>query len=492
MSTTGAPKAKVRYEAQGETLKRFGESKAFVQILRGPLAGGKTKAVIVKCLEMLCQQKPDARGVRKSRVGVIRNTYPDLTTTTIRDWVEVIPTALGPLSKGHPPEHTLDFALPDGTTVKAEIIFLALDRPDDVKKLRGTQFTFVWINEMKEIPKAIFDMCTGRVDRYPAPQWSPWVGIFGDTNAWDDDHWLNTLYELWQKGSLPDYEFFVQPGAVMKENGKWVINPGAENLGVVGEQYYLRQLGGKKESYIRVNLANEVGLHFDGRPVHENFSDTTHTAHEDFSPVPGQVWVGVDHGLTPSVAFAQKVNGQWRVFDEIIGINVGAENFAPDIKERVAYWNAVCGGLDYNFRGDPSGDERAQSDESTVFRVYRANGIMMLPASTTNDVSLRRGALERPLTRMINGKPGIIFSPRCKKLRKGLAGAFCYKRVQVAGDERFRDIPDKNEYSHVVEALEYALLAAGENSVIAPPSPGPARAVRQTQPAAMSWNPLNV
>ena len=41
-------------------------------------------------------------------------------------------------------------------------------------------------------------------------------------------------------------------------------------------------------------------------------------------------------------------------------------------------------------------------------------------------------------------------------------GGFCYKRRKVVGSERFHESPDKNLYSHVVEALEYALLGEGE------------------------------
>ena len=46
-------------------------------------------------------------------------------------------------------------------------------------------------------------------------------------------------------------------------------------------------------------------------------------------------------------------------------------------------------------------------------------------------------------------------------IRKGLQGGFCYRRIQVSGD-RYTDEPDKNEYSHPVEALEYALQGEGE------------------------------
>jgi hypothetical protein len=36
-------------------------------------------------------------------------------------------------------------------------------------------------------------------------------------------------------------------------------------------------------------------------------------------------------------------------------------------------------------------------------------------------------------------------------------GGYCYKRLQVSG-ERYRDVPDKNSYSHPHDALQYAAL----------------------------------
>ena len=36
-----------------------------------------------------------------------------------------------------------------------EVIFLALDRPEDVKKLLSLELTGIWINEAREIPKVL-------------------------------------------------------------------------------------------------------------------------------------------------------------------------------------------------------------------------------------------------------------------------------------------------------------------------------------------------
>ena len=40
-------------------------------------------------------------------------------------------------------------------------------------------------------------------------------------------------------------------------------------------------------------------------------------------------------------------------------------------------------------------------------------------------------------------------------------GGYKYRRVQIGGDERFHDKPDKNMYSHVAESLQYLMLGAG-------------------------------
>jgi len=44
--------------------------------------------------------------------------------------------------------------------------------------------------------------------------------------------------------------------------------------------------------------------------------------------------------------------------------------------------------------------------------------------------------------------------------RKAFAGGYKYKRLQVSGEERFVDKPDKNKYSHISDAIQYMFLGA--------------------------------
>lgn len=478
----------------GKVLGEYGRCRDFFHIIRGPLGAGKTYESIFKCIQLCCEQKPNqTTGERKTRGLVIRNTYPDLVSTVLKDFREVVPNEIGEFTMGHPPELKLDFDLEDGTRVLASITFLALDKPDDVRKIRGANVTWAYVNEVKELAKANIDMLTARVDRYPIPGYSPYVGVFGDTNAWDKDHWLEAIDQKIRKGEMSGYSIFVQPGAVMKHDGQWVVNPEAENQIAVKAGYYERILPGKREDWIRVNLANEIGYSFDGKPVHPDYSDTMHVATRDLLPSPGMIYVGLDFGLTPAAVLLQRqLDGQWWGIAELVATDMNNTEFALELKALCNKIKAQTPGVSFMFRGDPSGDNRKDTDGRTTLSVYRAAGLSVLPCSS-NDPQLRRAAMERVLTRTVKGRPAFLLSPKMTWLRKALSGAWCYKRKQIAGMEQFRDEAEKNEFSHVGEAAEYALLDAGEHAVInaaTGPAGGAPTMQNAIRPSGGDWDPL--
>lgn len=460
----------IRHRPQGAVLAQYGKSTAPVHIIRGPLGGGKTYESIYKMLDLCINQRANKEGVRKSRGAVIRNTYPDLISTVIKDVQEVVPETIGHLTMGHPPELELDFDLEDGTRVSANIMFLALDKPEDQRKIRGLNVTWIYVNELKELERAVFDMLTTRADRYPQIGWSSWAGVFGDTNSWDQDHWLEELAQKAAKKELVGYEFFVQPGAVLKINGKWEVNPLAENPAAVTTGYYAKAVQGKREEWIRVNLANEIGYSFDGKPVHPEYSDTTHVSPTPLVPSPGIAYVGLDFGLTPAaVMWQRQANGQWWGFDELVATDMHNADFAIELKAAAARWRLRVPGLTFFYIGDPSGDSRSGTDGKTTFQIYRQAGITGIRPASTNDPQIRRDALHRPLSRYAPNSvlPGLVLSPHMHMLRKALSGAWCYRRVRVAGKtETYKDEADKNAFSHVGEAAEYGLMDAGEHAIV--------------------------
>lgn len=449
------------YAPQGPTLEQYILSEMQRTMIMGPLGSGKTNASCWKGFRINNQQQPDSNGVRKVRGVAVRNTYPDLFGTTIKDWLECF-EHLGHFKNSgkEPPTHFMKYKLEDGTTVDAEVVFMALDRPEHVKKLRGFQGTWGWLNEVKEIPWAVVQMLDLRMGRYPKDVWPTWHGIFGDTNAPDNDHWY---YRLAEEMTPEGWTFLKQPGGVMRKtpDSPWVINPDAENVQNLPLNYYANGLQGKSDAWIAVNLANDYGYVGDGKPVWPDYKDSVHC--KAFELIPGlPIHIGLDFGLTPAAVIAQRTaTGQWRWRHELVTENTGVIRFATALKVFLA---EKCPGFTIgSITGDPAGDQRqlGDKDERTVFQLLEAQGVIAKPAHT-NDFAIRTEAVAEPMRRMIDGEPGFLIHPDMKVTRKGMQGAYKFRRLQVAGDERFEDKPVKNANSHPCEAGQYLHLGGGE------------------------------
>ena len=213
----------ITYKAS-KTMREFHKSKAFVRALLGPIGSGKSVACCLEMIRVSQAQKPFyesgydkegnpiGRGIRYTRWVVVRNTYRELLDTTMETFFAWVPKSLGHYSALNSKfvMHTL---LGDGTIMHAEFLFRALDRPDDVKKLLSLEMTGMWLNEAREIPKAILDMGIGRLGRYPSKRMGgpSWHGLIMDTNPPDNDHWWYKLFEE----NLPDnHAIFKQPSGV--------------------------------------------------------------------------------------------------------------------------------------------------------------------------------------------------------------------------------------------------------------------------------------
>lgn len=467
------------YKPDGEILKGFMLSNVFFRGIRGPVGSGKSVACCIDLFKRATEQKRDRKGKRRTRWAVIRNTNPQLKTTTIKTWLDWFPEDVWGRFKWSVP-YTHHIKKGD---LDIEVIFLALDRPDDVKKLLSLELTGVWVNEAREVPKSIIDACTMRVMRFPAKKDGgfTWSGVLCDTNAPEEDHWWPIMSG---EAPMPDYmteddrltlvkpegwEFFTQPPGMveLKKDGLVVgysLNPRRENAKYIDVRYYKTIIGGKSRHWINVYVLNLLGTTNDGKPVYFSYNDEVHTAKHplDFAPqIP--VWIGLDFGLTPAAIFAQRMpSGQWRVLREIVTSDMGAKRFSGVLKKSIAEW---CPYQTVFIYGDPAGDYRAQTDEETPFRILRANGVQAVPAPS-NDPVIRVESVTQILDRMVDGKPGILIDQSCTMLRRGFQSGYTYKRMAVGGHARYDDKPDKNKYSHIHDAFQYLCLGAGESRTL--------------------------
>jgi hypothetical protein len=450
----------VRYQVAGKTLEEFFASDAFVKLLIGPFGGGKTAACAISLYHRAISQAPGSDGVRRSRGVVIRNTFRQLQSTVVPSWRSWFDDRFGTFSWSEPFSHALRFSLPDGTTVQSDISFLALDGPDSENKLRGLECTFAWINEAREVGKPILDFLLGRVGRYPPMRdgGPTWAGVVLDTNPPDSDHYL---YKLAEEHRPENWAVFKQPGGIIRSGDKWIANPNAENLAHLPHGYYLNQIAGQSDDWIRVHLAGEYGVFVPGRAVFPEYRDSVHCAREPLTPIPGlPLIIGIDLGLQACAVIGQRTaGGQWRVCDEMLTDGLGLARFGEMLGARLANWYPDFDQIE--LWADPAGAARSASDARTGLSVLSGAVGRPVRAASTNDLSVRLEAVRAPLNRMVDGAPGFLLSPVCPRLRKALAGGYHLRRIQVSG-ERYADKPEKDEHSHVSDACQYTLMGGGE------------------------------
>jgi hypothetical protein len=426
------------------TIWRFSQSRKFIRGLMGPFGSGKSSGCVIEIPQWAARQ-PVMDGVRRSRYAVVRNTYRQLSDTSIRTWLDWLPDGqFGTYAKSDH-NYFLKMPLDDGTVVESEILFRALDRPEHVSNLLSLDLTGAWGNEARELPWAVIKALQGRVGRYPAVRNGGCVdpGLILDTNAPPDDSWWYKLFEV----DRPDNaEIFKQPSGRSAE---------AENLANLPPDYYTNQMKGADEDYIRVYVDGLYGYVKDGKPVFPEYSDALHCL--EVEPVKGvTIKRGWDFGLTPACVFTQVLpDGRWIAFEEICGEDIGISTFADSVLQ---VSTQRFHGHTFEDYGDPAGEQRsamtADKAEKTCFDILKGKGIP-IRIGEQNLVS-RLESVRKPLNTLREGKPQFQLHPRCAMLRKGFLGRYQYRRVKIAGSsERYHDEPEKNEYSHPHDALQY-------------------------------------
>ena len=464
--------------SESPTVARFLEDNSFVRGIMGPVGSGKSYACCAEIFLRAVRQPPSSKdNIRYSRFAVIRNSYPELRTTTIKTWGEIFPeNEWGQMRWSPPITHHIQLpARGDAAGIDCEVLFLALDQPRDTRRVLSLELTGAFVDEVREIPKAIIDALTSRVGRYPAKAdgGAAWRGVWMCSNPMDDDHWYYRLAEKDRpaKGKYK-WKFFRQPGgvavgtaehdnAIFSAGKHWIQNPLAENINNLPKGYYQQQLAGKNLDWIQAYAAGEYTYVQEGRAVWEEYSDSTMSTDAMELDFGLPIHVGLDFGLTPAAVFGQRhPDGRWYIFHELVTEDMGLERFGQMLLYEL---NTRFDKLEPMIWGDPAGQARDVIFEVTAFDHLRTLGLNAKPTAS-NDFQVRREAGAAPMTRLVNGKPGLQVHVSCHDLRKALTGGYHFKRVAISGgQERFRDAPNKNQSSHVGDAYGYLCSGGGEH-----------------------------
>jgi hypothetical protein len=458
----------------------------YVRVLAGPVGGGKSVTCVHELVRLACGQKPNEKNIRKTRAVIVRNTADQLALTTRKTVFDWLPPGQAGVWKAVEKTFTLIAKLPDGTTVESEWLFIALDTPDDVRKALSLETTFLWGNECRELHSEVVDGLLGRLNRYPSPKdGGPTrsCALF-DTNMPDEDTWWHDKME----NPPSNWSIHVQPPAILpldvwkmehgdkvltietmqgplildpeepqldKDGNAWMVNPEADNAKVLNPNYYPNLIPGKSEDWLRVYLRSEYGRSLSGTPVYDKtFVASFHVAENELRPVRGDdypIIIGVDFGRTPSAVFKQRdPRGRVLTLAELTSENMGIETFIatklqPFIANNFMGCSFVCA-------PDPAGFMKQQLNEMTLVDALKRAGFKCVKPPT-NKPELRIQAVERLLMQQVEGKAMYLVDPRCKTLITGFKSGYRYK-IKRSGE--LEDKPDKNSFSHIHDANQYA------------------------------------
>jgi len=472
------------YATDGRVLTEFFHCRAAVSIIQGPIESGTSTACVHRIWVTSLQQRPGPDGVRRTRWAVVRNTYGELQETTMKTWKmwmeEKVGMAFGEVTGSRPPSHHIKVGHPDGrTVVDCEVIFLALDVEEDVKKLMSWEITGAWVNEGQFVEKAIIDELESRSGRYPAKVDGgfTWRGVMIDLNAPPEGHWIPymrgdvPLPLEWDEDKRAEFrkpegwKFYVQPAGLVEVKDatgrvlRYEENPEAENT-KWRQKSYLEVVQGKTKEWIDARVLNRVGLYRAGKPVFPSFRPDFHIGSLSYDPE-FPILVGLDFARNPAGVFCQNIRGQLQVLSEFGMENVSASTFAPLVKQHMSerYPEAmVKGGPGAQFYGDPTGNSKGQGTDKTPYQIFAGQGMLVLPQS--NNIQLRLNTVDTMLNGLApNGGPKLMVHEGCLMLKTALNGGYHFKKIQ--GQARHHDEPHKDHFADYADALQYASQGAG-------------------------------
>jgi hypothetical protein len=440
------------------------KSDAFGRLIAGPVGSGKTTACLFELFRRALSQAKAADGLRYTRFAIVRQTLKQLEDTVLKD----IMSWLGDVATYTVSKRTVSIQVGD---IRSEWLLIPLDDMEDQRRLLSMQLTGAWMSECIEMDVAIISPLAGRCGRYPAGNLGgcSWMGIIADTNMPSEG---SPWHKFMAEDTPPDWQCFIQPSGMGPdaENLEWLTQtPETLKLSVddpvrraQGRTYYERFVRSNSPDWCRRYVFAEYGDDPGGSAVfRESFKSSFHVTKAGeggLTPVRGwPLIVGLDFGRDPCAVICQSDHrGRFLVLEEIIAEDIGLElQLQRAIRPALASERYL--GMQVLIMGDPAGMQRSTMYEETSYDLIKRNGLMAYPAPT-NDIDKRLAAVDSMLLQQRDGGPAFIVDrERCPTIVRALGGGYRYAKTK-AGQRK--PTPDKNQYSHPMDALQYAALAA--------------------------------
>jgi hypothetical protein len=485
----------LNYKAADPVIAAFHASKKKIRYLRGSRGSTKTTATIMELWHLACTIRPCLDGVRRSRMLIVRDTYPNLDRTTLKS-VKMWVGQFGHGGNTLPPTMYFNLTLPDQTRVESEWRFIAISDEAQFDDFRSLELTGAWINEAVSLPPSIIGEIMGSLGRYPGKNMFDTKGLIDgngndirpfeprliiDTNGAEE----GSPWQDIEDNPPENMDVFIQVGAYLEvpleqAQAKYTPESFVEKFGRAyvpnPKAVYARKIPGgfeywadlirtaTRKSTIDTLVLNKWSSATSGSAVYASYKDEIHKAAHELDAVFTQpLHIGIDHsGLHPAASIGQVQNGQLVLLDEVVFDADGLTSFEEFVNDMlVPLLQAKYAGMEVDIILDPA-IQRSQINKQTVYDVLRDHGLSARPAvladTRTNDPKVRIEAVEHFLIK----KRGFLASPNCTQSIGALRGG--HKFLEIPGRPgMYSPKPAKGPFSHIGDAIGYLALGVRQN-----------------------------
>ena len=487
--------------------------------IRGPIGDGKSVLMcfyIVKKSHTQIALDVTENGVKKrirwSKWLIARHTFKALQETTIETWNQWFGDRTrwkkNPGLVGRYEEE-----LPDGTLCRIDFICHALESPNIINDLQSLELSGAWINEATQTTLKIVGRVYSRLKRFnPVPGLKEGPRPFHvimDTNSPNETNWWYRKEVVEQPAG---WMFFVCPPAVLQERdpktGKFYYVPNdvehalkhgrrpAENVREIdggyhqGMGYWMDMISSLDDDDIRTLLMNQFGLTIAGQGVHAASWSNERNRYRlpEGTPVfePGlPLLMGMDLGRTPACVIGQMgTDGVLRFKRTVTTWNPRLNNGAGGLERMDVgqFWEELLRPVLINEFGyprcrhicfaDPAGKNYNEVFSISAIDRLTSLGLNVIPCDKVeayssdraditqgNNVEIRIACVDDLLRK---GKLQVLDCEGNKMILEGFNGKYCYRKMRSTADgaERYDDKPDKNDWSHCMDAGQYLCLGA--------------------------------
>jgi hypothetical protein len=423
-------------------------------------------------------QAPNHEGKRRTKFLVLRDTYRQLETTTIPSFMKWLGHATR-LTGQYPIHAYTRMPLPDQTVISMETVFLAMDGENIIDNLQSFESSFAWVNEARGIVnRNVINMIIASTGRFPSKDEEGCTNAFvvADTNPCDEFHWW---YDADMVSHPEGWAFFAQASPLIftkdspnftDRRDDYITNPAATYARIQnkGYQYWLDQIPGASDAFIRTMVMGKYGTVVAGKPVYAQW-----WSEECVSPVPLEwnqtlpIIIGIDtSGLHPGAVFLQARGGTIHCLRELHAKDTPFDTFCESV---------LLPFIAANFRLNPitavvdPSNPRLGAGGKTAMQLLEGYGVHTVLAPT-NRLNLRLGAV----TKLLQRRKAMIIDASMRLLIEGFRGKYHFKKIDSSGlIEAYKPEPEKNEHADVHDGLQYGCLyyqhGAGDQKVVVPP-----------------------